>query len=104
MDQFGYTESDIDTWAELKTVANTILADAGVQAANPDLDGYVAQLDAYEGGVVNFFEWIGSNGATSIFDGAGNIDVTNADIAAAMDFVPTSSVDLPSQYVPDRWR
>ncbi len=89
--KYGFDEEDITTWAGLKSVANTILDGEN----DPDLAGYVAQLDAYEGGVVNFFEWIGSNGVTSIFDSAGNVDLTNVKINESMTFLHDL---IPGQY------
>lgn len=83
----GYTsEADFDTWAELKEAANDVLA----ASSNADLVGYVAQFDAYEGGVVNMIEWIGSNGATNIFDSQGRIDLTDPDIEEALSFLKGS--------------
>jgi ABC-type glycerol-3-phosphate transport system substrate-binding protein len=82
----GFTTADFDTWAELNATANAILNNVTEQALNPDLVGYVTQLDAYEGGVCNFFEWIGSNGVTDILAG-GTLDLTNSKIEAAMTFL-----------------
>jgi ABC-type glycerol-3-phosphate transport system substrate-binding protein len=83
----GYTsESDFDTWSELKEAANAVLA----ASDNSDLVGYVGQFDAYEGGTVNMIEWIGSNGATEIFDNQGRIDVTDPQIEEALTFLKGS--------------
>jgi len=87
LDAQGYTsESDFDTWAELKEAANDVLA----ASDNDDLVGYVGQFDAYEGGTVNMIEWIGSNGVTNIFDNQGRIDLTNPDIEEAISFLKGS--------------
>ena len=91
----GYSEDDIETWAELKTVANAILNDEDEQDLNPDLVGYVGQLDVYEGGVVNFFEWCGSFGATEIITSDGKVDINNDDVNAAMTFIKGL---IPPQY------
>ena len=79
--------ADIDTWAELKTTANTILNNVSEQALNMDLVGYVGQFDAYEGGVCNFFEWIGSNGVTDIMVDERTVDLTDAKIEEAMTYL-----------------
>ena len=79
--------ADIDTWAELKTTANAILNNVSEQALNPDLVGYVGQFDAYEGGVCNFFEWIGSNGVTDIMVDGTSVDLTDPKIEEAMTFL-----------------
>ncbi len=91
----GFDASDITTWAGLKTVANAILDNETEQALNPDLVGYVGQLDAYEGGVVNFFEWAGSNGVTDLVTSTGTVNIDNADVAEAMDFIKAL---IPGQY------
>ncbi|MHA2276452.1 MAG: Loki-CTERM sorting domain-containing protein, partial [Candidatus Kariarchaeaceae archaeon] len=57
--------------------------------------GYVGQLDAYEGGVVNFFEWAGSNGVTDLVTSTGTVNIDNADVAEAMDFIKAL---VPPQY------
>ncbi|MFX1479619.1 MAG: hypothetical protein ACFFCI_15970, partial [Promethearchaeota archaeon] len=62
---------------------------------NPDLVGYVGQFDAYEGGVVNFFEWAGSNGVTDLVTSTGSVNIDNPDVATAMDFVKAL---IPPQY------
>lgn len=101
---YGYDETDFDTWAELNATANDILE----QENDPDLVGYVAQFDNYEGGTVNFQEWIGSNGATDIFDLAGDPDLTNPDIISALTFLkgliaPSDTTDLrTTDYIIDR--
>lgn len=94
---YGYDENDITTWADLKDVANDILD----KEDDPDLVGYVAQFDNYEGGTVNFQEWIGSNGATTIFDSEGNPEVNSQDAIDALAFLkgliaPEDTTDLRS--------
>ncbi|MHA2002014.1 MAG: extracellular solute-binding protein [Promethearchaeota archaeon] len=79
----GITVSSIATWEGFKTAANTILDNT----TNPDLTGYVGQLDAYEGGVCNFIEWLGSNGVDSIFDENGNPDLNNTKNIETMTFL-----------------
>ncbi len=83
----GFDETDIDTWAELKVTANAILNNVSEQALNPDLVGYVGQFDAYEGGVCNFLEWIGSNGVTDIMVDGTSVDLTDPKIEEAMTFL-----------------
>lgn len=83
----GFTTSDFDTWAEFNATANAILANATEQALNPDLVGFVGQFDAYEGGVVNFVEWLGGNGLTSLFDANGNPNLNTSDAQYAMNFL-----------------
>lgn len=101
---YGYDEIDIDTWAELNATANDILE----QENDPDLVGYVGQFDNYEGGTVNFQEWIGSNGATTIFDSSGNPEVNSAEAIAALAFLkaliaPDPGTDLrTTDYIIDR--
>ncbi|MFW9941591.1 MAG: extracellular solute-binding protein [Candidatus Thorarchaeota archaeon] len=101
---YGYSESDFDTWAELNATANDILA----QENDPDLVGYVGQFSNYEGGTVNFQEWIGSNGATDIFDSSGDPNLTNPDIINALAFLkgliaPADDTDLrTTDYIIDR--
>jgi len=101
---YGYDETDIDTWAELNATANDILA----QENDPDLVGYVAQFDNYEGGTVNFQEWIGSNGATTIFDSEGKPTVNSAEAIEALAFLkalvaPAADTNLATtDYIIDR--
>ncbi|MHA1777179.1 MAG: extracellular solute-binding protein [Promethearchaeota archaeon] len=83
----GFTISDFDTWDEFKTNTNAILANETEQALNPDLVGFVGQFDAYEGGVCNFMEWIGSAGVTSIFDADGNPNLNTTKVQGAMEFL-----------------
>ncbi|MFX1323876.1 MAG: extracellular solute-binding protein [Promethearchaeota archaeon] len=91
----GFTEADFDTWAELNATANYILNNVSGNLDNTDLVGYVGQLDAYEGGVVNFFEWAGSNGVTDLVTSTGTVNINNADVEAAMDFIKAL---IPPQY------
>ena len=83
----GFTIEDFDTWDEFKDNTNTILDNESEQALNPNLVGLIGQYDAYEGGVCNFIEWIGSNGVTSIFDEDGNSNLNNTKAIEAMDFL-----------------
>ncbi len=83
----GFTTADFDTWAELNTTANAILGNASEQALNADLVGYVTQLDAYEGGVCNFFEWIGSNGVTNIMVDDDTVNLDQTKVVEAMTFL-----------------
>ncbi|MFX1497863.1 MAG: extracellular solute-binding protein [Promethearchaeota archaeon] len=101
---YNYTTADIDTWAELNATANDILH----QENNPNLVGYIGQFDNYEGGTVNFQEWIGSNGVTNIFDSNGNPLVNQTDAIDALAFLkgliaPPGSPDLiNSKYIISR--
>lgn len=91
----GFTEADFDTWAELNATANYILNNVSGNLNNSNLVGYVGQLDAYEGGVVNFFEWAGSNGVTDLVTSTGAVNINNADVEEAMDFIKAL---IPPQY------
>lgn len=91
----GFDETDFDTWAELNATANYILNNVSGNLDNPDLVGYVGQLDAYEGGVVNFFEWAGSNGVTDLVTSTGDVNIDTPDVAEAMDFIKAL---IPGQY------
>jgi ABC-type glycerol-3-phosphate transport system substrate-binding protein len=93
----GWTEADFDTWEELKDVANYILNnDSGLlTAADADLVGYVGQFDAYEGGVVNFFEIIGSNGVLDAVTSSGEVNVDTQAVKDAMTFFKNL---VPPQY------
>jgi multiple sugar transport system substrate-binding protein len=91
----GWTEADFDTWAELNTTANYILNNVSGNLVNTDLVGYIGQLDAYEGGVVNFFEWAGSNGVTDLVTSTGAVNIDNPEVAEAMDFLKAL---IPGQY------
>jgi multiple sugar transport system substrate-binding protein len=93
--KYGYTEADIGTWEDLKVVANDILE----QENDDDLVGYLGQFDNYEGGTVNFMEWIGSNGVTDIFDSEENPDLTQTGVNEALTFLkglipPEGTTDL----------
>ncbi len=90
-----WSESDFDTWEELNATANYILNNQTGLLDNPDLVGYVAQLDAYEGGVVNFFEWCGSNGVLDVVTSAGDVNINTQDVADAMQFIKDL---IPPQY------
>lgn len=83
----GYTIDDFATWDDFKDNTNAILANTTEQSLNPDLVGFVGQFDAYEGGVCNFMEWVGSAGVTDIFDDDGMADLNNSDVQGAMEFV-----------------
>ncbi len=93
----GWTEADFDTWEELKTTANYILNNGSglLTSADADLVGYVGQLDAYEGGVVNFFEIIGSNGVLDAVTSDGDVNVNTQDVKDAMAFFKAL---IPPQY------
>lgn len=91
----GYNTTDFDTWPELKNVANEILEEED----NETLAGFIGQFDDYEGGTVNFQEWCGSNGATSLM--VEGTDFTNFDenVVEAMTFLkglvpPSGETDL----------
>ncbi|MBD3212108.1 MAG: extracellular solute-binding protein [Candidatus Lokiarchaeota archaeon] len=97
MEQNGFTLDDIDTWAELNATANTILAANSSDISG--LVGFTAQMANYEGGTVNFIEWIGANGATEIVDAQGDFNVTKSEIVDAMTFLkaliaPAEATDL----------
>ncbi len=83
----GFTIADFATWDDFNESTNAILANETEQTLNPDLVGLIGQYDAYEGGVCNFIEWIGSNGVTSIFDADGNSNLNSAKAIEAMDFL-----------------
>jgi len=87
MDLNGFTEADFDTWEELNATANYILNNVSGTLDNPDLVGYVGQLDAYEGGVVNFFEWCGSNGALDVVTSTGQVNIDTTAVNEAMTFL-----------------
>jgi len=93
----GWTEADFDTWEELNTTANYILNNGSglLTSADADLVGYVGQLDAYEGGVVNFFEIIGSNGVLDAVTSDGDVNVNTPDVNDAMAFFKAL---IPPQY------
>ncbi len=54
---------------------------------NPNLVGHVGQFDAYEGGVCNFMEWIGSGGQIEILDDEGNANITTDKNQESMEFL-----------------
>ncbi|MFW9819003.1 MAG: extracellular solute-binding protein [Candidatus Thorarchaeota archaeon] len=91
----GWTEADFDTWEELNATANYILNNETGLLDNPDLVGYIGQLDAYEGGVVNFFEWAGSNGALDVVTSTGDVNIDTPAVHEAMDFIKAL---VPPQY------
>ena len=93
----AWTEADFDTWEELQTTANHILNNVSgeLTPADADLVGYVGQLDAYEGGVVNFFEIIGSNGVLDAVTSTGDVNVNTQDVNDAMTFFKAL---VPPQY------
>jgi len=102
----GFTVDDIDTWEELNATANAILASNSSDI--PGLVGYTAQMANYEGGTVNFIEWIGANGATTIVDNEGNFNTTKPEMIEAMAFLknliaPAADTDLATtDYIIDR--
>ncbi|NVM18145.1 MAG: extracellular solute-binding protein [Candidatus Lokiarchaeota archaeon] len=85
----GWTEADFDTWEELNATANYILNNESglLTTADADLVGYVGQFDAYEGGVINFFEWVGSNGVLDAITSTGEVNVNTQDVNDALTFV-----------------
>ncbi|MFX1358105.1 MAG: extracellular solute-binding protein [Promethearchaeota archaeon] len=85
----GWTEADFDTWEELNTTANYILNNQSglLTDADSDLVGYVGQFDAYEGGVVNFFEWCGSNGELDLLSSFGDVNINTTEVTEAMTFL-----------------
>lgn len=90
-----WDESDFDTWEELNETANYILNNETGLLDNPDLVGYIGQLDAYEGGVVNFFEWCGSNGALDVVTSTGEVNIDTQAVNDAMTFIKAL---VPPQY------
>lgn len=82
-----WSEADFDTWEELNETANYILNNASTPGNYPDLVGYVGQLDAYEGGVINFFEWCGSNGALDLVTSMNDVNINGTRVKEAMDFI-----------------
>jgi len=87
IDFYNFTEADFDTWSELNATANYILKGENAISENPDLVGYVGQFDSYEGGVVNFFEWTGSYGATNLISSQGEVNINNSAVRDAMIFL-----------------
>jgi multiple sugar transport system substrate-binding protein len=97
MTKYGYTASDFSTWEGLKTVANEILNNKTgmLTKADANLVGYVGQLDNYEGGVCNFFEVAGANGATDLISGNTVNIYPNSKLEDAMTFFAGL---IPPQY------
>jgi multiple sugar transport system substrate-binding protein len=91
----GWDETAFDTWEHLNATANYILNNETGLLDNPDLVGYIGQLDAYEGGVVNFFEWCGSNGALDVVTSDGDVNIDVPKVHEAMDFIKAL---VPPQY------
>ncbi|MFX1357874.1 MAG: extracellular solute-binding protein [Promethearchaeota archaeon] len=93
----GWSEADFDTWEELNATANFVLNNGSglLTTADADLVGYVGQFDAYEGGVVNFFEWCGSNGVLDVVTSDGTVNADDPDVAYAMQFLKDL---IPGQY------
>ena len=87
IEAYNFTEADFDTWSELNATANYILKEENVKSKNPDLVGYVGQFDAYEGGVVNFFEWTSSYGATNLITSEGDVNINSSEVREAMTFL-----------------
>ncbi|MFX1495483.1 MAG: extracellular solute-binding protein [Promethearchaeota archaeon] len=90
-----WDETKFDTWEHLNETANYILNDPSTATNYPDLVGYMGQLDAYEGGVVNFFEWCGSNGALDVVTSTGQVNIDTTPVHQAMDFIKAL---VPPQY------
>lgn len=93
----GWTPADFATWEGLNDTANYILNNQSglLKSADANLVGYLGQLDAYEGGVVNFFEWCGSNGALDVVTSTGDVNINTAKVTKAMEFI---SGLVPPQY------
>jgi ABC-type glycerol-3-phosphate transport system substrate-binding protein len=93
----GWTEANFSTWEGLKATANYILNNQSglLTSADADLVGYIGQLDAYEGGVVNFFEIIGSNGVLDAITSTGDVNVNTQAVNDAMTFFKAL---IPPQY------
>jgi ABC-type glycerol-3-phosphate transport system substrate-binding protein len=85
----GWTEADFDTWEELNATANYILNNQSglLTDADSDLVGYVGQFDAYEGGVVNFFEWCGSNAELDLISSYGETNINTTEVSETMTFL-----------------
>jgi ABC-type glycerol-3-phosphate transport system substrate-binding protein len=88
MTKYGFVPADFATWEGLKDVANSILNNESGMLTKDDADlvGYVGQFDNYEGGVCNFFEVAGSNGATDLISGNTVNIYPNSDLEDAMTF------------------
>ncbi|HEY4162504.1 MAG TPA: ABC transporter substrate-binding protein [Dongiaceae bacterium] len=68
------------TWAELEETAKAVTAGEG-----SGMQGYVWQGRAYEGLTCNALEWIASSGGGTIIGKDGQVTVSNAQAAAAID-------------------
>jgi multiple sugar transport system substrate-binding protein len=90
-----WSPSQFSTWEGLNATANYILNNMSGTLTNPNLVGYVGQFDNYEGGVVNFFEIAGSNGATNLISGTTVNIGDNAKVLSAMQFFQKL---IPPQY------
>jgi trehalose/maltose transport system substrate-binding protein len=93
----GWTPADFETWEALKTTANYILNNESglLTADDSQLVGYIGQMDAYEGGVVNFFEWCGSNGALDLVSSTGDVNIYTQKVNESMNFLAAL---VPPQY------
>ncbi len=92
---------NLTTWADVNKTCNKILSNATEMALNPNLVGYVGQFDNYEGGTVAFFEWIGSNGVTNIFNSSNQpVLSTTAAVTEAMTFLYNLFAPINTGLVP----
>lgn len=93
----GWTTADFETWEGLNATANYVLNNVSgtLTADDADLVGYVGQFDAYEGGVVNFFEWCGSAGILDVVTSTGEVNIDTAGVNDAMSFLKAL---VPPQY------
>jgi ABC-type glycerol-3-phosphate transport system substrate-binding protein len=93
----GWTTDDFATWEGLNDTANFILNNESglLTPDDANLVGYIGQMDAYEGGVVNFFEWCGSNGALNLVTSSGDVNIDTPAVNDAMDFLAAL---VPPQY------
>jgi ABC-type glycerol-3-phosphate transport system substrate-binding protein len=84
-----WSEADFDTWEELNQTANFILNNQSglLTSADSALVGYVGQFDAYEGGVINFFEWCGSNGALDLITSYDEVNINTTNAINAVSFL-----------------
>ncbi len=97
----GLGPANLTVWADVKSACNKILSNSSEMALNPNLVGYVGQFDNYEGGSCAFFEWIGSNGVTSIFDANMKpILSTNPAVTDAMTFLYNLFAPINTGLVP----
>ncbi len=81
----GLTIADFDTWAKFKTNLNQILDNKTEIDENENLEGYVFQGDAYEGGIVNLVEWMGGSQGTFL-NAAGTAANFEASAKPAMNY------------------